>query len=228
MTKRWVALEPRRYWSAEEDALFLELYPNTRTEDLVPRFNRSLRALYARAKTIGLLKSAAFLASPASGRTNGRQGIGTRFVKGQTSHNKGKPFLVAAKHPNCRRTHFKKGQKGWNWKPVGSERLIGGYLYTKVSDRRRVPYTVNWKPNHVLLWEKRRGRIPPGHALKFVNGDRTDVRLKNLKLVSRGDLMLRNTVHNYPKPVARAIQLLGALNRKINRRSREEQDRRSA
>jgi hypothetical protein len=32
--------------------------------------------------------------------------------------------------------------------------------------------------------------------------------------------MARNTLHRYPKPIAQAIQLRGALNRQINKRVR--------
>jgi hypothetical protein len=82
-----------------------------------------------------------------------------------------------------------------------------------------VPYTVNWKPQHHLLWAAAHGPVPPGHALAFKNGDRTDVRLDNLECIPRRELMLRNTVHNYPKPLAETIQLLGALTNRIRRRT---------
>lgn len=90
-------------------------------------------------QTLGLAKSAAYLASPASGRTNGRQGIGTRFRKGHAPHNKGRPFPVAATNPNCRRTQFKKGERRGVavklWKPIGTERISkDGYLERKVNN----------------------------------------------------------------------------------------------
>jgi len=113
--------------------------------------------------------------------------------------------------------------------PIGSTRLVDGYVYRKVSDVPNVPYTVNWKPEHHLIWIAANGPIPPRHALTFRNGDRTDVRLENLALISRRQLMARNTVHNLPKPLASAVQLLGALNRQIRKRSGDNgQHRRSA
>jgi hypothetical protein len=113
--------------------------------------------------------------------------------------------------------------------PIGSTRLVEGYVYRKVSDVPNVPYTVNWKAEHVLIWTETRGPVPAGHVVIFRNHDRTDVRLDNLELISRRTLMARNSVHTLPKPLAQAVQLLGALNRTLRRRSRgEEQDRRSA
>jgi len=53
----------------------------------------------------------------------------------------------------------------------------------------------------------------------FRNADHADIRLENLELITRRELMLRNSVHNLPKPLAQAVQLLGALNRQIRRRT---------
>ncbi len=105
--------------------------------------------------------------------------------------------------------------------PLGSTRLVDGYLYRKVADTRYVPWTRNWIPEHVRLWEKTYGPVPKGHAIAFKNNNRTDIRLDNLERIMRRELMARNTVHNLPKELASTIQLLGALNRQINGRSRQ-------
>lgn len=119
-------------------------------------------------------------------------------------------------------TQFKKGALPRNNIPVGSTRLVDGYVYRKVSDVPYVPYTVNWKPEHHLIWVAARGPIPDGFALRFINGDRLDVRLDNLELVSRQALMQRNTIHNLPPALKETVQLLGRLNRQIRKRSQDE------
>jgi hypothetical protein len=227
--KGWVA--GRKRWRRADDALLRELYPHMRTSEVARRLGRTLAATYGHADKLGLAKSEAYLASPAACRLRRGDHVGAafRFQKGHVPANKGlrRQGWSAGR---MKETQFKKGQPGWNWRPLGSERLVDGYRYTKVSDRRRVPWTVNWKPTHVLKWEAKHGRIPRGHALLFRDGDRTNVRLRNLKLITRRELMLRNSVQNLPAPLRQTIQLLGALNRKINRRSpsHEEQDRRPA
>jgi hypothetical protein len=77
---------------------------------------------------------------------------------------------------------------------------------------------------HLLVWEAANGPVPPGHAITFLPGRRTTdaslITLDALQLVSRAELMRRNSHHtNYPKEVSQLIQLKGALNRKINRRN---------
>jgi hypothetical protein len=92
-----------------------------------------------------------------------------------------------------------------------------------------LPLQRRWRAVHLILWESAHGPLPPNHAVAFKNGDKADIRLDNLELITRRELMARNTVHNLPKPVAQAIQLLGQVRRQINRRTRdEEQDRRPA
>jgi hypothetical protein len=116
-------------------------------------------------------------------------------------------------------TQFKKGERSQNYMPLGSTRLIDGYVYRKVSDVPNVPYTVNWKPEHHLIWAKVHGPIPRGHALKFRDGDRMNTRLDNLQLITRRELMRRNTIHNLPQPLKSTIHLLGQLNRHIRERT---------
>ena len=217
----------RRPWTRAEDRLLRKLYPESENDVIVKQLNRTVYSLYNRAKLLGLRKSKAFCARKWGARL-ATAGAPFRYPAGHVPANKGlrRPGWSPGR---MKETQFKKGQVPRNWKPVGSQRLVGGYLYTKISDERYVPWTRTWKPTHVLLWEKHRGPVPRRHAVAFVNGDHTDIRLANLELISRRTLMARNTVHNLPAPLPQTIQLLGALKRKINRKAKnEKQDRRSA
>jgi HNH endonuclease len=231
----------KRLWSASDDALLAARYPHERTATIARDLRRTLTAVFGRANVLGLKKSAVYLASADACRLRRGDNVGApyRFKKGHVPANKGlrRPGYGPGR---MKETQFKPGQRGSRWMPVGSTRLVDGYLYTKVRDLRStkqgagfVPWTRNWKATHVLLWEKHhRRRLPRHHALAFKNGNRLDIRLDNLELISRRQLMARNTVHNLPKPLAETIQLLGALNRQIRRRRTrahaEEPNRRSA
>ena len=126
-------------------------------------------------------------------------------------------------------TQFKKGQRS-RWMPIGSTRLVDGYVYAKLADVPNVPHTVNWFPLHTIEWERVHGPVPAGHCLWFTDGDRLHVDVANLELHTRADTMRRNSVHTLPAPLAQTVQLLGALTRQIRRRTRarEEQAGRSA
>lgn len=220
----------RRTWTPADVRALELLYPDV-PNDVIARFlGRTVNAINARSDAMGLHKSARYLASPAACRLRRGDDIGTatRFRKGQAPANKGlrRPGWGPGR---MKETQFKKGQSR-NKMPLGATRLIEGYVYRKVSEIPFMPYTVNWKLEHHLVWTAAHGAIPAGHKLRFVNGDRQDIRLDNLELVSDAAMMARNTVHNLPKPLASTIQLLGALKRQIRRRAGhgQEQDRRSA
>jgi len=223
----------KRLWSKADDRELRRHYPHMRTSTLARRLRRSLSSVYGRAGLLGLHKSAAYLASTDACRLRRGDHVGAafRFSKGHVPANKGlrRPGWSPGR---MKETQFKPGVLNGvakrRFKPVGSTRLVDGYLYRKISAVPG-PWTVNWKLESILVWERAHGPVPAGHALVFRNHDRTDVRLENLDLITRRELMARNTVQNFPKPLALAVQLLGALNRKIRRRTRDgEHDRRSA
>jgi hypothetical protein len=223
----------RRVWAAEDDEALCQAYPNTPTHLLATQLRRSIAATYNRAHALGLAKSAAYLAGPDAYRLRRGDQVGarTRFPKGHVPANKGlrRPGWFSGR---MRETQFKRGERRGVaitlYKPIGTERVSkDGYLERKINDD--LPLQRRWRAVHLVLWESVHGPIPRGHALAFLNGDKRDIRLDNLALITRRALMARNTVHNLPKPLARTIQLLGALKNSIRRRAeREKQDGRSA
>lgn len=225
----------REPWWPEHDEILRRAYAHNATDRLAEVLGRSARAVYQRAKLLGLGKSAEYLASPASGRLrigDGR-GAGTRFTKGQVPLNKGRPqaeWMPVESRRRCQRTQFKKGCMAGavqhNYVPVGTERVRGGLLCRKVTDDPSIYPAARWQPVSRLVWEAAHGPIPPGHAVVFKAG-RATVELEAItadavELVSRAELMRRNSYHtNYPPEVRQLIQLRGALNRKIKNRSKQ-------
>lgn len=219
MTKSKGLRAPRTFWTPDQITQLREHYPNKLTAALVDMIGRDLRSIYAKASELGIKKSAAFLASPAAGRTNGRQGLGTRFKKGHKTWNAGTNYVAGGRSAE---TRFKKGSRPKNWMPIGSERLSKeGYLQRKMTDTgvtRR-----DYVPVHHLVWIAHNGPVPQGHRIVFKDGNKQNIIIENLECISLADLMKRNTLHNYPKEIALCIQLRGAVNRKINRRLKDEQ-----
>lgn len=71
----------RRFWTTQEVALLVRLYPDLATVDVAARLDRALSAVHYKAKALGVKKSQAFLAGPLSGRLDGVRGQATRFQK---------------------------------------------------------------------------------------------------------------------------------------------------
>jgi hypothetical protein len=219
----------KRLWTAEDDAHLRQLYPDQPTDDVATELGRSLAATYGRARLLGVEKSAAYLASPAACRLRRGDQVGTatRFQPGQVPANKGlrRPGWGPGR---MKATQFQPGVLNGvarqRFQPIGATRWVGGYLYVKVSAEPG-PWTRNWKLVHVRAWEAAHGPLPAGHALLFRNGDKSDTRVENLELVTRQELMRRNSVHGLPPTLKKTIQLLGAVKRQIRRRESHAHDR---
>jgi hypothetical protein len=214
-----------RPWTKREIAVIRRDYPHKATKLIAEALGRPLCGVYRTANVLGIKKSETFLASSESGRLTKLTASGRayRFTKGQVPANKGlrRPGWTAGR---MRETQFKKGARPHTWRPLGSLRLSDGYLCRKMTDTGYPPR--DWVPVHILMWQEAHGPIPPKHTVCFKDKDRTHIALDNLELVSRRDLMKRNSYHmNYPKELGELIQLRGAVQRQINKRLRlEKQD----
>lgn len=110
-------------------------------------------------------------------------GLKGYFKKGHVPFNKGMKGL----QQGGKETQFKPGHMPKNYMPVGTERInTDGYVEIKVADPR------TWKGKHHIIWEEVNGVVPEGHALIFADGDRLNVALDNLILVSRKELAMLN------------------------------------
>lgn len=212
MTKRkpGSTTPPRILWSPEQLEELRRRYPNERTDMIAKSFGVSLNRVYSKAADLGLHKSEEFFASPDSGRTDGSRGAGSRFVKGKAPDNKG------IKRPGTgSRTSFKPGQKPLNWMPVGSLRdSQGGYLQIKVSETSN--QLKDWIFLHKKLWEEAHGPIPKGHAVVLKDGNKKNCVLDNLELITKRELMARNSINNYPPELKDLMRLKARLTRRIN------------
>lgn len=117
-------------------------------------------------------------------RNNWRTGRTGLFEKGHVPHPNAHPT-----GPN--KTSFKKGQMPYNWRPIGHERLTKeGYHQRKITDTGNT--VSDYVELHRLLWEEHNGPIPPGHVVMFKDGNKDNIVIENLLLISRGELGVMN------------------------------------
>jgi hypothetical protein len=212
----------RRFWTDDERKYLRRNYPDRPTNELAAELGRALGHVYSQAQKLGLEKSQAYLDSPAACRLRRGDNVGAeyRFKKGQVPSNKGlrRPGWRAGRMAE---TQFKKGERRGVavelYRPIGTERISkDGYLERKVNDD--LPLQARWRAVHLIVWEAANGPLPAGHAIAFKNGDKSDRRLENLELITRGDLMRRNTIHNYPPEVKQTVRAVASLTRAIRKR----------
>ncbi len=137
-----------------------------------------------------------------------------RIEKGAVAWNKGKKGYMGANA-----TSFKKGQTPKNHRPVGSERITkDGYIQVKIAEPR------TWRLKHIVEWEKINGKLPKGHCIRILDGDRTNCYIDNLICISRGANATsnqRNKANTISPELNKAILMTEHLKDKIRSKNNE-------
>lgn len=184
-----------RPWSAADDDALRRLYTELSASAVARHLGRTRSAVRNRITALGLRKD-----------TNGG-----RFLPGQQPWNKGIRYTAGGKSAQ---TRFKKGNRPHTWHPIGHTRVTkDGYLQRKTADTgctRR-----DYAHIHHLVWRMHGGAVPAGHALVFRDGDRLNLDINNLELITRAELMRRNTVHRLPPDLKQVVDLKRQLSRKL-------------
>ena len=112
--------------------------------------------------------------------TTGRTG---HFEKGFAPWNKG---IKGSMKPN--KTSFKKGNIPDNHKPIGTERIDNKDGYTKV----KVADPDIWEFKHKFIYEKHHGKVEKGSVVIFLDGNKKNFDINNLKCITKRQLLTLN------------------------------------
>ena len=150
-----------------------------------------------------------------------------RFNPGSAAWNKGIPGSTG-NHPNTKRTQFKPGrspEEAHNYQPIGSLRICkDGILQRKITDDPALYPSRRWVAVHRLVWEEVNGPMPKGYVVVFKPGmastDPDEITIDRVELITRAELMRRNTRHNLPPEINALIAVKARLTRVINEREK--------
>lgn len=215
--KNNILRENKRYYTVEDDKIIRELYPDTKTEIIAEKLNRTIIGIYGQAYKMGLKKSPEFLKTPECGilypgHTRGKK---TQFFKGQVPANKGKKMSAELKE-KCKHTFFQKGHKPHN--TLSDNDITIRHNYKRNTNYKHIRISEgNWESLARHNWEAKNGTIPKGFNVIFKDRDYSNCEPENLELISNAELLNRNSIHNYPPEIVKTILFRGALNRQINK-----------
>lgn len=211
---------------ADLRAMFAALYPHVPTQALATAAGITIDQAYRLANSLGLKKTSAYLAGPHAQRLRPGDDAGKafRFKPGHTPYNKGRKGLPTV--GRMAETQFKPGVRQGIavklYQPIGTERISkDGYLQRKVNDD--FPLQRRWKSVHVILWEQAHGPVPPKHHVSFKDGDKRNITLENLELVSFAEMCRRNSVHRLPPEIKEVTMLRGTIRQVITKRRKKEE-----
>ena len=148
-------------------------------------------------------------------------GLNGRFKKGHLTHNKGKKqieYMSKEAIERTKLTRFKKGNRPINYRPIGSERITkNGYIEIKIDDPNR------WQLKHRYLYEQENGKIPDGYNLIFLDGNKRNLNLSNLKLVSKAEdlIMNNNKLFTSNSELTKSGVLIARVIDKVNKKKNE-------
>ena len=104
------------------------------------------------------------------------------YRKGIEPANKGKKwneYMSKEGQEKSKKTWFKKGNIPQNHRKVGSERInVYGYWEIKVAEPNK------WKLKHRTIYEQKYGEIPKGAKIIFADGNKNNLDINNLVMVS--------------------------------------------
>lgn len=149
---------------------------------------------------------------------NLKSGINRGCIKkGNIPKNKGlkwDDYLSKEQQERSRATCFKKGNVPPNYREVGSERIsVDGYIEVKTKD----PNT--WELKHRLVYEEKYGKISKGSIVVFLDNNRQNIDIDNLKLISRSEelIMNKNKLFTKDKDITNTGTLIAKVIDKANK-----------
>lgn len=187
--------------------------------EMSKRLGRPLTLVYQKARSFGLSRPRQVYTECGKNLAQLEQSKLHRYQKGCIPANKGKKMNPDT-YTKCAGTMFKKGNMPANHRDVGSERINkDGYIEVKVAEPNK------WKAKHRVIWEEANGPVEKGYNVQFKDGNRLNVSLDNLYLISRQrQLKEQNSLMaRYPKELQDIIRLRGAVKRQIKRKENKDE-----
>ena len=169
---------PIHIWTDDEKKYLAEIAYGKSREQIAELMSEKFGFPFTKGQIAGALS-----------RNNISTGLTGRFEKGNVPYNKGTKGLSKSNSGS-----FKKGHKPRNWRPIGSERVnVDGYVEIKVKDDGH--FKDRWALKHRVIYEKHHGAIPKGSTVIFGDGDKSNLSIDNLILVTRSQLARLNQNH---------------------------------
>lgn len=200
----------RHQYTSEEEQFLIDNVKGITLKELTNRFNKKFNLSLSESS----IKNREHKLGIKSGITGGQ------FQKGHISHNKGKKqteYMSKEAIERTKATRFKKGNIPPNHREVGEERITkDGYIEIKVAEPNK------WQLKHRYIYEKEFGNIPDGYNLIFLDGNRQNLKLSNLKLVSKAEdlIMNNNKLFTKDKDVTNTGTIIASIIDKTNRLER--------
>jgi len=165
-------------WTPEEIEMLKARYPNESSEDIAASMGLTYKQVYSKAKALALEKSDEYLNRMKELRNE--RFFAHRYPGFKPGH------IPVNKNRKCPQMSHPNGRKV----PIGSTHISCGFIYKKISDTGN--YARDWQRAHHTEWLAAGREIEEGCVLVFNDGDRSNITLDNLSMITRAELLMRN------------------------------------
>jgi len=150
---------------------------------------------------------------------------GSQIKPGNVPVNKGKK-MSSELRDKISHTFFKKGHSPENTLYDGAivirhnhkERNSPPYKWLRIAKGK-------WVMLHRHIWAQANGKVPDGFIVVFKDRNTMNCDINNLELISFEENMKRNTIHNYPEDIVKAVQTRSQLTKVINKIKNQNNDK---
>lgn len=191
------------------DLFIKENYLVFPVKTLARKVGKSSTYIYTRLKCLNLVIPQELIEER---KKNGRFKIGNTLNKGK----KVSPEVYA----KMKNTFFKKGSIAHNSLPIGAEikrvdkKNNKSYFMIKIESKRKLVF------KHIHIWTLANGAPKKGENVVFKDGNTLNCKIENLELITDQELMVRNSLNQWPSDLQEVIKLTNKLKNKINEKQK--------
>lgn len=187
-------------WKQEHIDYITTHYADTPMDEMVRVTGRTTKSITDKAYALGLRRSTAYISDTTSKRQRELSHNAGWYTHGHRPHNKGVPlkdYVSPEAMERIKRAQWRVGANPDNNRPIGSERTSrDGYVYVKTPR--------GWVLKHHVVWEDKNSTIPAGCIIQFIDGNKMNYDISNLRCVTRSEAA-RSTFSNPTEEEKRRI-----------------------
>lgn len=204
-------------WNELEIEILKKEYPFIETKTIACKLNKTCKQCAYKAYNLKLKKDISFLRLQALRLKEG--GKLYHFKKGQISHNKGKKwaeYMPEKSAEKIRKSQFIKGQIPHNSLSLGTEVIRKDksgkeYLLIKAHGEKKLVF------KQIYIYEQSFGKVAKGKCVVFKDGNSLNCVIDNLECITRAELVIINSIHNYPPELKQQIKKVNKLKKIIKK-----------
>lgn len=205
-----------KIWSPEKTEKIIADFPHRKTEEIAAEMGFPYYAVSNKAYALRLSKTAEFMAKHGQ-RLQGSTGVAYRYPKGHVPANKGKK-MPAELYERIKHTFFQPGNlpattvhfgKPYLYERTNRKGNVERIWFIQESTNRRSAYLAYLCRQNGIDLKGKKPILKPGF-----DHSRPPT-LDDILIVTNAENMRRNTIHNYPEELVKAIRLSSKLNKLI-------------